>query len=141
MGCESNSNRFVSKRWIDNIEKLSVKLKERVETQTKTTYTQSNELDNLLDEIWNENEGETGIQADENETEGELDESNEEEDNNTEVLNDKSDCNKYGLCNVFIVGCKKMLKRDYKKCCLMKAIVEKRKDTFEEMIYKSVKAK
>jgi hypothetical protein len=111
MGCESNSNRFVSKRWIDNIEKLSVKLKERFETQTKA-YTQSNELDNLLDEIWNENEGETGIQADENETEGELDESDEEEDNNAEVLYDKSDCNTYGLCNVFIVGREKMLKRD-----------------------------
>jgi hypothetical protein len=108
-------------------------LKERVETQTKA-YTQSNELDNLLDEIWNENEEETGIQADENEIEGELDESNEEEDNNTEVLNDKSDCNKYGLCNVFIVGHERMLKRDYKKRRLMKAIVQKRKDTFEEMI-------
>ena len=34
-----------------------------------------------------------------------------------------------------------MPKRDYKKRHLMKAIVEKRKDKFEVMIYKSVKAK
>ena len=150
-GLEGPRNKFVTRVWIDYIEVLSVKLQTNSEREALKEAKQS-ELDNLLDEIWNdgddvivEEEEEEVVRDDNDDNDGE-DLDIDSDNHNGQVSIDeevgmKSDCHKYGLCNVFVVGQEKMVQRDYTLIRKMKHIVESRREVFEQEIYNKVKEK
>ena len=128
MGLESGSNVFKKNVWMENIELLSTDLKGSNEE------TALDELDNMIDCIVNDTNNDNGDGNEESIIEAVVEIAVEDTNNDS-----TSDCNKYGLCNIWKEGKLKMIKCDYVNRRKLEKIRTVRMNIFIEGIYNGVK--
>ena len=137
MGLESGSNVFKKNVWMENIELLSTDLKGSNEEET-VLNDNTDELDNMIDCIVNDTNIDEGDDNKESIIEAvELDAVEIAVDSTNNDLT--SDCNKYGLCDIWKEGKLKMIKCEYVNWCKLEKIPMVRMNIFIEGIYNRVK--
>ena len=132
MGLESGSNVFKKNVWMENIELLSTDLKGSNEETALNDNT--DELDNMIDCILNDTNNDNGDGNEESIIEAVVEIAVEDTNNDS-----TSDCNKYGLCNIWKEGKLKMIKCDYVNRRKLEKIRTVRMNIFIEGIYNGVK--
>ena len=137
MGLESGSNVFKKNVWMENIELLSTDLKGS--NKERVLNDNTDELDNMIDCIVNDTNIDKGDDNEESIIEAvELDAVEIAVDTNYDLT---SDCNKYGLCDIWKEGKLKMIKCDYVNRRKLEKIRMARMNIYIEGIYNRVKDK
>ena len=142
-GLESGNNTFITQDWIQLIDKLSLPLNDKNELLDPVVEEGGElEMEQEFNSIFNNND--EAILDDVPMNVIDNDDNNDDNmgmDNIQSNIATKSDCHRFGLCDIITAGKNKMTQKQFIKKRKLKVILEKRNNSFYESVYIDAKSR